>query len=305
MSFLTLLLLATAASPLPQDSWASLWKRLSETKDVRVAQDIMAAQPVGAPQGFAWLRVYQLTGDPKAGSAAENIFEKALEQSPQDPWLQFGYGEALALKNPKRFPLRAAKYLLEALRLDSLHVPAAAALGRLALASREKELLADAQSAATRITRHTANPELLNLMAEIAREDRGAATSTESARVAAWRPSLALRARLNRARALSDRRTLGMDTAITSLSRSARSGSIAQITKDLRLIGSSEMHPPLRISRGTVAANRKVLGGAQPPRWTDPRGTVSDITAASLFRARSSSAKRGLTVTPTRSLHAR
>ena len=118
MSFPILLLLAALAQGVQHDSPASLWKRMSETRDERVVREIMAEQPVGVPQAFGWLRVYQLTGDAKAGDAAENIFEKALEQSPTDPWLQFGYGEALALKNPKRFPLRASKYLLEALRLN-------------------------------------------------------------------------------------------------------------------------------------------------------------------------------------------
>src|SRR5688572_25126899 len=176
MSFRILLLLAALSQGAQQDTFASLWQRLSETKDERVVRELMAGQPVGVPQAFGWLRLYQLTGDAKTGGAAENIFAKAIEQAPADPWLQFGYGETLALKNTKRFPLRASKYLLEALRLDSLHVPAAAALGRLAIASREKELLAEARAAAERITRHTPESELLNLMAEIAREDKGAAS---------------------------------------------------------------------------------------------------------------------------------
>ncbi len=247
MSFLTLLwLTAVSIAPaLPQDSIGTLWKRLSETNDVRVAERIMAEQPVGVPKGFGWLRIYQLTRDPKAGGAAENIFQDALEASPENPWLQFGYGEALALKNPKRFPLRASKYLIEALRLDSLHVPAAAALARLALASREKDLLAEAQSAATRITKVTPNAELLNLMTEIARETRDAAALRDKASAAAAAAPSSARARFNLAIAqLAERSTREAGYRTYLAAADLREPEILkQISKDLSVIGSGAETP--------------------------------------------------------------
>ena len=301
MSFRILLLLTTLAQGVQQDSYASLWQRLSEAKDERVVRALAAEQPVGVPQAFGWLRVYQLTGDAKAGGAAENIFSKAVEQSPTDPWLQFGYGETLALKNPKRFPLRASKYLLEALRLDSLHVPAAAALGRLAILSREKELLAEAQTAAARITRHTPDSELLNLMAEMAREDKGAASSTSSARAAADATPNSARARYNLALAqMSDRTTRAEGYQRYLAAADLRDPEVLQqISKDFTVVGNGEDVPTFADSAVAPSQAIEKFWEVRSLRDGHTRAErVAEHYRRVAFSRDKFFAKRGLTVTP-------
>jgi hypothetical protein len=245
--------------------------------------------------------VYQLTGDAKAGNAAENIFEKALEQSPNEAWLQFGYGESLALKNPKRFPLRAAKYLLAALRLDSLHIPAASALGRLALASREKELIAEAQTAAARITRQTPDNELLNLMAELAREERGAASSASSAQAAANAAPNSARARFNLALAqLSDRATRNEGYRNYLAAADLRDPDVLrQIAKDLSVVGNGEDVPTFADSAGTPSELIEKFWDVRSLRDGRTRAErVAEHYRRVAYSRDKFFAKRGLTVTP-------
>ena len=154
----------------PQDSISSYWSRLSGLEQVAAVQAAAAEYAPGSvEQSLGLVRVFQITRSEKDGDAAERVLKKVLDDRERDPWLQFGLGEVLAIKSPRKFPLRASKYLLNALRLDSMHVPAAAALGRLALISREEELLVEAQRASERIVRHLPSAELLNNLAAIER----------------------------------------------------------------------------------------------------------------------------------------
>ena len=169
----TLLLLVALATPVPaqQDPIGAFWNRLSDLDDAAAVREVVAHE-TGLNQTLALLRVYQITRQSEAGNAAENSIQKQLSAEPRNAWLQFAYGEVLAVRNPRQFPLRASKYLLEALKLDAMHVPAATSLARLALVSRETTLLDQAIKIGERITAEVKHPELMTLLSEVAREQR-------------------------------------------------------------------------------------------------------------------------------------
>jgi len=176
----------TAAPVGAQDSIASYWDRIAALNDVRAVRAHADEAPASSElyNGLALTRIYQLTQSEVDGKAAEEAVERLVKEQPRNAWVQFAYGQVLAIRNPRRFPMRAGSYLRQALALDSLHVPAAVALSRLALYSREEDLLRAAERAGSRIIRHGAHPELLNLLSEIAREKGDNAASRQHAAAA-------------------------------------------------------------------------------------------------------------------------
>ncbi|MEX2284270.1 MAG: GWxTD domain-containing protein [Gemmatimonadota bacterium] len=205
----TLLLLIALASPAAsqQDSVDAFWSRLIDLADATAVREVVA-QETGLNQSLALLRVYQITRESQAGSAAENSIQKQLSVEPRNAWLQFALGEVLAVRNARQFPLRASRYLLEALKLDAMHLPAATALARVALVSREATLLAEARRAGERIITERKNPELMTLLSEVAREERDFDRAEQRAAEALLVDAKTPRARYNLAIAqLADART--------------------------------------------------------------------------------------------------
>lgn len=246
MPHIAVLVAAMAFLPL-QDSLGSFWNRLNETTDPATVRTlVLAGSASSRERGLALLRIYQLTQASADGAEAERTLAPQLEQHPGDPWLQFAYGEALAIKSPRDFPLRAAKYLLEALRLDTLHLPAAQALARLALASREKELLLEVRRAGERITRSRPNVELLNLLAEVAREQRDPDRANQHAIQALAAAPVTARALYNLAIAQLSRPQT-MDEGYYNYLQAADRGDTAvwqRMRAELALIGDVDEQPP-------------------------------------------------------------
>jgi GWxTD domain-containing protein len=203
LSVWTLLVLTVLTAPVAarQDSTGAFWNRLNDLDDAEAVRQIIP-QESGLNQSLALLRVYQITRESRAGEAAENSIQKLISGAPKNPWLQFAYGEVLAVRSPRQFPLRASKYLLEALRLDEMHLPAVTALARLAIISRETTLLTEARRYGDRIAAETKDAELLTLLSEVAREQRQYSTSSQHAAQALKSDPRAARARYNLAIAL-------------------------------------------------------------------------------------------------------
>ena len=172
MLFSLLTIFTLVNPPYGQDPVGIYWERIAAMQSAAEVQATLTAEPQHSEIeiALAYARVFEISRAESDGAAAERLTSRLVEGNPNALWPNFAHGHVLAIKAPKKFPMRASKFLEKALDLDPMHIPSAASLAQLAVTSREKKLLEAAQESGNRIARVNRNPVLLTLLAEVARE---------------------------------------------------------------------------------------------------------------------------------------